>query len=357
LNPAFFPLIPSLATLQASLQPQQLQMLDSHLIAPRIYQMSAGVDRQINKIFRISMNFSQSRGVHLQRTRDINAPLPGTFTGRGTGTFPFGDQQIRMLTEATGFSRTSQLTITPTINYKKMFFSGYYTLSYGHSDAEGQPADPYNLRAEWGPSTYGDTRHRVVFIANLTLPWKIGLNSTFQATSGAPYNITIGQDLNGDSILAERPGLVQGATASTCTGAGFSFQPQFGCFDLNPAPGTSIGRNFARGPSQINLMYTSISRTWVLGSKEAAKGGLVTVPGPNGTTAQVPASMAGALAGQSPARKYNLTLAINAQNPLNHTTYYAPSGDLSSPFFGVFRSTASGNTFNRQVSAELRMSF
>ena len=39
--------------------------------------------------------------------------------------------------------------------------------------------------------------------------------------------------------------------------------------------------------------------------------------------------MAGGLAGQSPGRKYNVTLSLNAQNPLNHTIYTAPSGDLS----------------------------
>jgi hypothetical protein len=68
--------------------------------------------------------------------------------------------------------------------------------------------------------------------------------------------------------------------------------------------------------------------------------------------------MAGALGGApGPGRKYNLTLSLNAQNPLNHTTYTAPSGDLSSPFFGIFRSTSLGSTWNRQISTELRLAF
>jgi hypothetical protein len=358
-NPSFFPVIPSIDVLESSRQPQQIQILDRSIVAPRTYQASVGVDRQISKLVRVSINYNQSRGVHLQRPVDINAPLPGTFTGLGTGVFPFGDEQVRILTESTGFSRTQQLTITPTINFKRAFVAGYYVLSYGRSDAEGQPADPYNLRSEWGPSTYGDTRHRAVLIANLTLPGRVTISSQFQASSGVPYNITTGRDLNGDTIIAERPSLVAGVSPAACTGGTLTYKPEFGCFNLSPAPGTSITRNFARGPAQVNLQYLSIARTWIVGGKEtAAQGGLVTVQGPGGTTAQVPASMAGALGGApGPGRKYNLTLSLNAQNPLNHTTYTAPSGDLSSPFFGIFRSTSLGSTWNRQISTELRLAF
>ena len=82
---------------------------------------------------------------------------------------------------------------------------------------------------------------------------------------------------------------------------------------------------------------------------------------------QVPASMMGNLGGPSAGkRRYVLTLSINALNPLNHTTYAPPSGDLSSPYFGVYRSTSGGNqfngggfgsTFNRQILVNLRLNF
>src|SRR5262249_55928869 len=149
------------------------------------------------------------------------------------------------------------------------------TLSYGKTDAEGQPADPYNLRAEWGPSMYSDVRHRSGIIFSSPLPTKhlskFSVSMQFQAQSGSPYNITTGRDLNGDSILAERPGLVPSVSPANCSGGGLLFEPGFGCFNLIPAPGTSIGRNSARGPSQVNLFYSSLSRTWVLNpDKEAS---------------------------------------------------------------------------------------
>jgi hypothetical protein len=65
-------------------------------------------------------------------------------------------------------------------------------------------------------------------------------------------------------------------------------------------------------------------------------------------------------------RKYNLTFSVNALNPLNHTTYAPPGGDLSSPFFGVYRATTNpnsfgpgilANTYNRQVTIQLRVNF
>jgi hypothetical protein len=354
-NPTFFPAIPAVSTLEASRLPQQVQLLASGLVAPQTWEASVGVDRQVRKIMRISANYSRSRGVHLTRQRDINAPLGGVF--------PYGDPNIRLLTESTGFSRTQQFTITPTINYKKAFIAGYWTLSFGKSDNEGLPADPNNLRAEWGPATYADVRHRAVFLISTPLPTKylskFSLTMQAQFQSGTPYNLIVGRDLNGDSIISERPGLLPIGAAS-CAGGSLLYEPAFGCFNLAPAPGTAIGRNFARGPAQENIANVQLSRTWVLnpGKGEQAKDGLVTVNGPGGTVIQVPASLAGRA--NTPAgggRKYNLTLVINSQNPLNHTTYSVPSGDLSSPFFGVFRSNSYGTTWNRQVSLQLRLNF
>jgi hypothetical protein len=283
------------------------------------------------------------------------------------------DSQIRILTESTGFTRTQQLTITPTVNYKKLFLAGFYTLSFGKSDAEGLPADPYNLRAEWGPSSFSDVRHRATVLFTTPLPTKhlakFSLSAQFSASSGAPYNITTGRDLNSDSLLTERPGLIPAAGPAGCVGSALLYEPGYGCFNLNSAPGVAISRNFARGPAQVNLFFMSLSRTWVLNpTKEAAgKEAMVTLPGPGGTMISVPASMVGPLGGPSAGkRKYNLTFSVNALNPLNHPTYANPSGDLSSPYFGVFRSTSSGNqfgpagstnTFNRQITAQVRLNF
>ena len=226
IDPSFYPAIPSLATLAAGKQPQSLQFVDSGLKAAHTYQTSIGVDRQITKSVKISAAYLNGRGTHLSRSRDINAPLGGLF--------PFGDSQIRYLTESTGFSRTNQIQVTPSVNYKKLFVFGFYALSYGRTDAEGQAADPYNLRQEWGPSSFGDVRHRMVVGTSLPLPGKISVSPFIMASSGAPYNISTGRDTNGDSITTERPSLVA-LGAGQCTGRDLYYAASFGCFNLNPA--------------------------------------------------------------------------------------------------------------------------
>jgi hypothetical protein len=379
LNPSFFPAIPTAAQLTAGQQPQTLQFVDSGLRTPRNYQSSVGVDRQVNNYFRLSAVYLNGRATHLQRSRDINAPLGGLY--------PYGTPQVRYLTEGTGFSRTNQVQISPSVNYKKLFLFGFYALSYGRTDAEGQPADPYNLRAEWGPSTFADVRHRMVIGTSLPLVWKFTVSPFITAQSGAPYNITTGRDTNGDLITAERPSLVA-LSAAACTGQDYRYAAGFGCFNLNPAPGTAtIMRNFGRGPGAFNLNLR-LQRAWVLNGKgEAAAGGPMggmMMGGPGGgmgggprpggggpppgamMTAPPPGMMGAMGANQAPRRLYTLTLALNANNVLNHVNWAAPSGDLSSPYFGEYRSLAGGfvtmsgpggGTYNRKIDIQLRLGF
>jgi len=370
INPSFFPSIPSPGSLASGTQPQNLQFVDSSYVAPRNYQASIGADRQINKYVKFSVNYINGRGTHLLRSRDINAPV--------NGAFPYGDSQFRNLTEATGFSRTNMVQFAPSVNYKKLFVFGFYMLSYGKSDAEGQAADPYNLRAEWGPSSFADVRHRVVVGTSLPLPLKFSVSPFIIVSSGAPYNITTGRDSNGDGITAERPALIAGVGPSACTGQNLIYEAAFGCFNLNPAPGAAtISRNFARGPGTANVSLR-LSRTWTFGGKGEAGpsgggmmggmgGGRPGGGGPPPGAVMVPmgGGPGGMMGGAGTGRKYNLTFGVNASNALNHTNYAAPSGDLSSPYFGVSRSLAGGfatmggggATFNRKIDVSLRFAF
>ena len=80
-----------------------------------------------------------------------------------------------------------------------------------------------------------------------------------------------------------------------------------------------------------------------------------------------PPAMMAAMHGGAPsgARKVNLTLTISANNLLNHSNFAPPGGDLSSPYFGQYRSLAGGflamggasPSFNRKVDAQVRLTF
>ena len=63
-------------------------------------------------------------------------------------------------------------------------------------------------------------------------------------------------------------------------------------------------------------------------------------------------------------RRYSLTMGVNAMNALNHSNFAAPSGDLSSPFFGVPLSMGGGfgpmggsGAYNRKIDVQLRFGF
>jgi hypothetical protein len=375
LNPDFYPVVPSLSSLQSSMQPQQLQLIAPGIQAPRTYQGNIGIERQINKYVRLSVNYINSRGVHLLNSRDINAPI--------NGVYPFGDQEARFITDSSGYSRTQQVFVNPNVNFKKFSLFGFYSLSYGKDNNEGQPANPYNLSAEWGPSTYGDVRHRMVVGFSAPLPWKVTLSPFITASSGTPYNITTGRDVYGDGVTAARPALLSGVGASACTGSDLIFEPALGCFNLNPAPGTpTIERNFGRGPATMNVSLR-LFRTWSFGNKEesAANGGPQAgsggqrgggFPPMGGAGGGGPRGggggggrMMGMGGGGTATGKYNITLSLTATNMFNRANFGPPSGDLSSPFFGQYRSLAANfgpgggasNTYNRRISLQLRFTF
>jgi Carboxypeptidase regulatory-like domain len=363
MNPDFYPTIPTLSALAGGRQPQQLQLIYAGLLAPRTYQATAGLDRQINKYARVSVTYMNNRGVHVQRSRNINAPIDGLY--------PSGDRAVRLLTESTGFSRSNQLIVSPSVNYKKMFLFGFYMLGNGQTDAEGQPANPYNLHAEWGPSTFGDVRQRFLIGTSIPLPWQFSISPFFFASSGTPYNITTGHDPNGTGFTTARPALVSGVGASGCNSGDLFYANGFGCFDLNPGPGVpTIGRNYGRGPDTVTLNLR-VARSWAFGNR--GESGVANGAGPIGLGGARGGGMpAGGMPGGGPpsgmfgaqsGKKYNLTLSISARNVLNRANFSPPSGDLSSPFFGEYRGLAgfgpfgSPTTYNRKIDLQLRLQF
>jgi hypothetical protein len=302
--------------LQASGQPQQLRPVASGIRTPRLYQASLGLERQLTQGSRITVAWVNGRGVHLLNVRDL-------------------DHSERLLTESAGLSRQNQVMANANVSYKKLTLMGNYALSYGRDDNEGLPADPNNLRAEWGPSSYGDIRHRVVMTATVPLLWKWSASPFFVVNSGPPYNITTGLDPDHMGAAMARPGLIAGP----CEGRA--------CFDLNPAPGTAIERNSGRGPAAVNLGLR-ISRTWSFRGEGAA------------------ASSSGGGHGGSSAPGRGVTLSASTLNALNHANFAPPNGDLSSPYFGQYRSLGGmvvmahgggASTYNRKIDLQVRITF
>ena len=273
--------------------------------------------------------------------------------------------------------------------------NAYYVFSKANSDADGTgsfPANPYDLSTEYGRAS-GDIRHRFVMTGNIRAPWGITLNPFIIVQSGRPFNITLGRDINGDTLNTERPSLAP-AGADCSDTVNFRCTP-FGNFKLTFAPGdVMIPRNFGQGPSSTTV-NVRVSKTWSFGSEGGANannqqnrqdgqrndgqraimGGGMTGRGPGGGGGGAPRGGFGGPGGGGPGGggfgggggngRYNLTFSLNFQNLLNHPNLNNPVGNLGSALFGQSTATAGGfggfgggvAAYNRRIDAQIRFSF
>ena len=386
-NPQFFiGNIPSLTQIAGG-QPVTTYRIDPNLVAPRIMQSAIGVDRQLPKNITLSFNYTDSRGVHELRTRNINAPFPGTYPANSV--YPMGNASPVYQYESSGLFKQNQFTvnINARLNARYALF-GYYNLSHAHSNTDGVgtfPANSYDLSNEWSRAQF-DVRNRALFGGNVTAPFGIRLNPMLVYASPAPFNIVVGQDLNGDTIVNDRPSFATAAdiaasnAAVAAGGRPFVFATPYGFLNSQPTPGeTIIPRNLGNGFGSLTINMR-ISRTWGFGEPSAGprnpgRGGGGGGPrgGPGGFGGARPGGggPGGLFGGVAAAKRYNLTASVEVRNLLNSVNPGAPVGVLGSPQFGEAQGIVNGfggggpggggggaaQSANRRLEMQLRFSF
>ncbi|MBV8817651.1 MAG: TonB-dependent receptor [Acidobacteriaceae bacterium] len=350
--------------------------VDKNLRAPYTIQSAIGVERQLPKNTTIAVNYTNSRGVHLLRSRDINAPLPGTYTTTGTGVRPYGGNGEIFQYESDGFYRQNQLfvNVRNQANRYVSLFGGYF-LNFAHSDTDGAntfPANQYNLASEWGRAAI-DSRNRMMLGGAITTKWDIRFSPFILANSGRPFNIYESRDLYGDTLLnTARPAF---ATDPNAPGV---IKTAYGIFDPNPKPGeTIVPRNFGEGPAffSVNLR---VSKTFGFGPERGPRntgaqgmggmppgGGFGGGGGPRGGGMRGgggPHGGGGGMDGTTN-RRYNLTISANARNLFNTNNAGPYIGDITSPLFGTSNRLAGGfgaeanPANNRRIEFGLRFAF
>jgi hypothetical protein len=395
-NPDFFPVIPSLSQIAGFAQGQTIQEYSSKLRAPYILQGAIGIDRQLPHNITVSVNYMKSHGVHEFRSRDINAPLPGTYTGlRGSGVFPYGPVGPIHLIESAGIYNQNQIVanVNARVN-NKISLNGFYMFGHAYSNSDGVgsfPANQYSYAGEYGPAS-GDIHHRAHLSGSIATKWDIRLAPFIMINSGGPFDITSGTDLYGDQLFTGRPGI---ATDPTIPGV---IKTAYGLLDPNPKPGEQIlPRNFGRSPGSITVNLR-VARTFGFGPTRERAGNAAGGdfggggdrgpggggdhgggggprggggPGGGGGGARGGGGMAmggmrgggGGGGGGSTNHRYNLTLSVSARNLLNHVNPGPIYGNITSPFFGTYNSVAGGfgafseNGNNRRLEMQLRFSF
>lgn len=357
-----FPTVPTIEQLTAFAVRQTVRRMDEDLRTPYTIQTSLSFEQQLPLKTTVSINFVNAATRNVLRSRNINAPLPGTFVPGvpGSGVRPVPTAGNIFQYESTGRFNQQQLIISVNNRFSQLFtIRANYVLNRARSDTDGLgsfPINQYDLSDEYGRSLQ-DTRHRLTVFGSINaLPWGIRLNPMLIINSGRPFNITTGRDLNGDALFTERPAFADAQT----TRADLRVTP-FGDFDVNPKPGqTIIPRNYGTGPS-FAVVNLRISKTFGFGGEVANVAG-----GGGGGRRGGGGGRRGGGGGNAETRsRYNLNLSVNVQNLFNNTNEGVPIGNLSSPFFGISNSSAGGfgrgggaqAAGNRRVNLQVRFNF
>jgi len=344
-DPTFYPAVcssnPS-ACAGAPTSAPAIFRISPNLHAPYIMVSSIGADKPIGKIGQISINYQLSRGDHLFLTRNINAPLPGTWNPADPtgGIRPLGTAQNIYEYESEGDSVRNRVFINANIHTKSLGIFSNYQLGKSHADTSGIgnfPSNGYDLHDDWGRSS-NDYRNRL-FFGGYWRVWRgFSLNPFLIYQSSAPFNIVVGQDLNGDNQFNDRPTFATDLTRPSVV------TTKWGVFDTQPIPGqTTIPINWGKGPDSFYLNLRA-SKSFNFGK-----------PLPQETAAPAPAASTSGSTPSSPTpaprpakkptieRKYHLSFFIAGQNILNHVNLAQPVGVLGSPLFG--QSTALASSF------------
>jgi hypothetical protein len=344
-NPDFYPNIPSIADLTSFAVPQTIRRLDGEIQAPYTIQSSIKVERALPLNLKFSTEYRNSRTVHALRSRNINAPIPGTYIPGvpASGIRPLGNIGNVYQYESTGIINSHEIFnyISGNIGQRLSFgLGGGFRRSKGDTDgAYSFPSDQYNMRWDYG-RTYHPSRYMNLW-NSFDAPFGINIYNYMYISSGRPFNITIGSDLNGDSLFTERP------TFATDLNRPGVVVTRFGAFNTNPQPGErSIPRNYGTGPVYI-MSYLSISKTFAFGDMPAKP-----VP-PSQSKDGKPANT------ETPKKekRYSLTWEVDIDNPLNHPNRNNPVGNISSPYFGQAPNGYGFFGSNRQISTSLRFKF
>jgi len=378
-NPSCFPglakpLVLSTCGPASANSTSSIYQINSRLHAPYTVQGAVSVERQVTKSATLSVTYLNSRGFDQLLTINSNAPFPGT-PGSTIRPDPTQGNIYQYVSE--GNFRQNQLIVNGNVRVgSKLQLFGYYTLNYARSDASGVsslPSNSYNISQDYGRASF-DTRQRLFFGGTIALPYMFRLSPFMIASSGSPFNITAPNDLNGDSVLNDRPSLVSRTACSTVvvpTSPSTVYCTPLGTFDA-AGVGSIVPVNYGTGPAHF-VLNLRLTKTFGFGPL-AKKGAGVAGAGPGGGGPGPGGGGGGGGRGHGPLfgggpsqmpsnsdRRYNLMLGVNVRNVFNKVNLANPSGILGSPFFDISNALQGGpfssSAASRRIDLQATFSF
>ncbi len=346
-----------------------IYQINPNLRAPYTMQSAVSVERQLGPVGTVSVTYLNSRGLHQLDRENANAP-------RADGSRPlpqYGNDNIYQYNSEAIFKQNQLIANVQLRVFQKFSLMGFYALGWANSNTGGpssNPSNSYDLTQNYGRASF-DVRNRLFLAGTASLAHNIRISPFVIANSGAPFNITTGQDNNADSFYNDRPSfaLLQNGV---CTAPAVS--NQYGCFNLIPgAADKRIPINYGKGPANVTV-NVRLSKTFGFGTDTRK---LAAVPdqgpghgggggggghgGPPGGGFGRPRGVGGFFGPSNTTRRYNLTFTVTARNLFNTWNPGLPIGNLSSTMFGKSNSLPGGpfssGSANRRVDFQALFSF
>ncbi|HKE22799.1 MAG TPA: TonB-dependent receptor [Bryobacteraceae bacterium] len=420
-NPAFYPNIPALSTLNPG---QNLTYkIDPKLRSDYSMQSAIGVERQLPHATTVAVTYTNNHSVHLTQTVPINTPLPGTFNpllplSAANGVFPYGYNAGNIYEYESGAYMNQSIVMA---NFNTQFsrrvsLFGNYSWTRAN-DLPGSPNNPYNFAADYGRSTY-DRRNNFQLTGSVIGPKLVRFAPFVTLRSGSPYSVLTGTDLfgdNGDALAAFAPSgtTCAGVTSNNVVRAGNIVCSPYGNFtsSYNVTNANLVPRDYLtmKGLFSMNLRVYRVFGFGPVAGNRAQPGDMGGGRGPGGDFGGGPGGggprgggggggrggmggpgggggggmrMGGAGGGRggmmggggNTEHRFNLTVSAQIENILNHFNPGGYQGVITNPFFlqptsvntgfgggpggGGFGGFGGGQSANnRRVSLSLRLSF
>ena len=333
-SPDTYPSIPPPAALSSALPPTVFRISPGYT-SPYLMQSGVSLDRSLGKYGSVSGSYSNVRAVHQLLSRNLNAPLPGTFNAADptSGDRPLGGLGNLYQYESTGLGRQDRLSLNAQIANGDKFnlFANYGYHRFRTDTSGGFPSDQYNIGLDYGRAT-NDVHHRLFFGVFGQLPFHFNGGPFLFVQSSSPFNIVLGQDLNGDNQFNDRPSFATDLSRPSV------IQTRFGNFDTLPVAGQRlIPINYGNGPGLV-VFNAYFGRAFNFGPQVKPAADAPQPPPPPPGSKPKP-----------PDRRYTLEFGVEGNNLLNHNNPAPPVGVLGSPLFG--RSNALNTFFSQGSSA------
>lgn len=247
---------------------------------PRLLHFNTAVERELPWRTTVSVAYAGSRGAHVVRSGDINAPVPDRLAD-GTAFFPlraprrnpaFGAISLRTPDGRSSYDAL-QLKLASRLGRGVQVHAGY-TLARAADDTQGtvptesngsvtQWMDPDRPETDWGPADF-DRRHNLTAYFMAPLPGLAGARATLRhlfggwslsgvlaVRSGNPFTVGIQGDYARTlaRVSVHRPNLRAGVDPDRIILGGAERYFDASAFEL-PVPGTfgNVRRNSLTGP-------------------------------------------------------------------------------------------------------------